>query len=127
MFSLLNSFPDLIVYNGPRSGASAPDHLHLQGTSGLLPLQTEWDVIRKTEETLFQIDGNNKITLAENYVVPVFAVYSTDEESDKMLFERLYEALPRQFENEEPMMNIVSWHVDDEKDICRDSSKQASS
>ncbi len=117
MFRLLNSFPDLtVVYNGPRSGASAPDHLHLQGgTSGLLPLQTEWDVIRKTEETVFQIDDNNKITLAENYVVPVFAVYSTDEESDKMLFERLYEALPRQFENEEPMMNIVSWHVDDEK------------
>ena len=33
----------MVFYNGPKCGASAPDHLHFQaGTSGILPLQTNW-------------------------------------------------------------------------------------
>lgn len=116
IFRLLSSFPDLtVVYNGPRSGASAPDHLHLQaGTSGLLPVQTQWGVIKKTEETLFRIDDVNRITLSTSFVVPVFAVYCKDEVSSKMLFSRLYNSLPQPFAGEEPMMNIVAWRVDDE-------------
>ena len=41
MLDLLTAYPELMVfYNGPKSGASAPDHAHLQaGTNGLLPLQ----------------------------------------------------------------------------------------
>ena len=42
MYRLLERSPKLTVfYNGPRCGASAPDHQHLQAvSSGLLPLQT---------------------------------------------------------------------------------------
>jgi hypothetical protein len=38
---ILERFPDLMVfYNGPRCGASAPDHMHFQaGSPGVVPLQ----------------------------------------------------------------------------------------
>ena len=42
IYRLLGSYPELMVfYNGPKCGASAPDHAHLQaGVPGVLPLLT---------------------------------------------------------------------------------------
>ena len=44
MHRFISLHSDLMVfYNGPKCGASAPDHLHFQaGTNGILPLQTNW-------------------------------------------------------------------------------------
>ena len=40
-----------VFYNGPRCGASAPDHLHFQAASrGVMPLESEYDV-RKTSHS----------------------------------------------------------------------------
>ena len=44
MHRLLEKYKEMMVfYNGPKCGASAPDHMHFQaGTCGVLPLQTSW-------------------------------------------------------------------------------------
>ena len=51
---LLRAYPQLMVfYNGPKCGASAPDHLHFQaGTSGILPLQRDWQRLYETSVPL---------------------------------------------------------------------------
>jgi hypothetical protein len=48
-----------VFYNGPKCGASAPDHLHFQaGLRSFLPLDTEYDAIKGEQATLpFQVAG----------------------------------------------------------------------
>ena len=45
MLSLAEALPDYVIfYNGPRCGASAPDHLHFQaGNRGFMPIETDFD------------------------------------------------------------------------------------
>ena len=58
MHRLLEKYPQLMVfYNGPKCGASAPDHLHFQaGTSGLLPLQMQWQRLCRELVTVFTLN-----------------------------------------------------------------------
>ncbi len=47
MLSLAGRYPDYVVfYNGPESGASAPDHFHFQiGNKGFLPLERDFETL----------------------------------------------------------------------------------
>ncbi len=116
MHQMLAEHPELVVfYNGPKCGASAPDHLHLQaGTSGVLPLQASWQRLARNQETLFEEDSDNRISLLHDYVVPAFVIQSSNEESDSRLFARLYKAMPIDKEETEPMMNIIGWRQGDQ-------------
>ena len=53
VYHFLCEFPEMMLfYNGPLSGASAPDHLHFQaGTNGILPLQNDWNRLKKRHKT----------------------------------------------------------------------------
>lgn len=97
-----------VFYNGPRCGASAPDHCHFQaGNSDFLPLT----------EALSHFHPR-KSTLAVPEVMPwgviVFDVDTADEAT--RLFARIYNALP-EVNGEEPMLNILCYTVSDE--LCR--------
>lgn len=87
MLDLAQQMDDNIVfYNGPKSGASAPDHFHFQaGNKGFLPIENgrKW---------------NN-------------AIRFESENKQKMLdrFEQVYEALLIPPASDEPMMNIITW------------------
>ena len=73
LLRLAASFEDyFIFYNGSQSGASAPDHLHIQaGIRGVLPLENQW-ATHYESATRWQEDGC--IGLVGDYPVPVFAV-----------------------------------------------------
>ena len=116
MHRLLNEHPELVVfYNGPKCGASAPDHLHFQaGTKGILPLQVCWPRLSRNLETVGKEDEENLVSLLHDFVVPAFVIQSKDEETDKKLFGRLYKAMPRREEEAEPMMNIICWKQGDQ-------------
>ena len=93
MLTLAEQLPDyLIFYNGPKCGASAPDHFHLQ--AGLkIPLLTQGD---NELRSCLQIESENKNEVQE-------------------LFEDIYQYLHHlQPEEEEPMMNIITF-VEDNK------------
>lgn len=47
MLSIAEMYPDYVVfYNGPESGASAPDHFHFQiGNKGFLPLERDFGMV----------------------------------------------------------------------------------
>ncbi|MDO5446645.1 MAG: DUF4922 domain-containing protein [Prevotellaceae bacterium] len=115
IFRLLTLYPETMVfYNGPKCGASAPDHAHFQaGTSGVLPLQSEWHHLSRNIETLISIDENNFIARVNDYVCAAFAIKSTNEEMGTTLFRRLYKSLPIRKDETEPMMNIISWREGD--------------
>lgn len=84
MIAIARAMPDYtIFYNGPRCGASAPDHMHFQaGNSDFLPLVQ---------------------TGHAPYALTIKG--SADEIEDKFI--RLYAALPIADGDEEPMLNIL--------------------
>lgn len=108
---LLRAYPQLMVfYNGPKCGASAPDHLHFQaGTSGILPLQRDWQRLYETSVPLLKLNDAEGIYEIKDYICPVLAIVSHIEKHDVELFSRLYESLPMKEDETEPMMNVVAW------------------
>ena len=132
---LLEEYPELMVmYNGPQSGASAPDHAHFQaGTSGVLPLQTSWQRLSRNLTPLTpqpaalnaQPSTDEGIFLINDYPCPALLIRSHSAETDQQLFKRLYKALENvnikhqtsnlkpQTSNPEPMMNIIAWRTGD--------------
>ncbi len=109
----------MVFYNGPRCGASAPDHMHLQaGTSGIVPIQTGWQRLMRTMQTIVEGNDGASISLITEYVCPVFAIRSTKAENEKKMFLKLYHAMeqvcPSPVDGEEPMMNIVAWKQGDD-------------
>ena len=111
---LLAQYSDLMVfYNGPKCGASAPDHLHFQaGTSGLLPLQEAWPRLQRNLTELYSLGGEASISLINDWFCPALLIKCHTIESDTDLFKRIYHALPMGADDTEPMMNIVSWRAD---------------
>ena len=111
-----------VFYNGPRCGASAPDHLHLQaGTGDLLPLRQHWSSLQNQLKTVFALNDDDSVALLRDFVVPAFVIRSKNAENDRRLFEKLYHCLettqlstpntqhPTPNTLDEPMMNIVAW------------------
>ena len=105
----------MVFYNGPKCGASAPDHLHFQaGTSGILPLQTNWQRLSRNLTDVISLNEEEKIAVVRDFIVPAFVIISKSEESDETLFHRLYKSMPMRGDETEPMMNIIAWRKEDE-------------
>lgn len=116
MHRFISLHSDLMVfYNGPKCGASAPDHLHFQaGTNGILPLQTNWQRLSRNLTDIISLNDEEKISVVRNFIVPAFVIISKSAESDEALFRRLYKAMPQRGDETEPMMNIISWRKGEE-------------
>ena len=121
MHSLLEKYQDLMVfYNGPKCGASAPDHMHFQaGTSGLLPLQETWGRLRRSLEIVKVLNDDESLSLISDFVCPAFLIRSRTRKHDEKMFAWLYDAMEKSSfidndEDTEPMMNIVAWRQDDD-------------
>ena len=116
MHRLLSLHSELMVfYNGPKCGASAPDHLHFQaGTCGVLPLQTNWQRLSRSLTDVISLNDEEKISVLSDFLVPAFVIISKSEDSDEELFHRLYRSMPMRGDESEPMMNIIAWRKGDE-------------
>ena len=98
----------VIFYNGPKSGASAPDHIHFQaGNKGFLPIEKEWNFISK--ERVIKHPG---AILWRLYDTPraTFVIESDNLQDANNLFNIVYNALELKPGDEEPMMNLLAWH-----------------
>lgn len=116
MHRFISLHSDLMVfYNGPKCGASAPDHLHFQaGTNGILPLQTNWQRLSRNLTDIISLNDEEKISVVRDFIVPAFVIISKSADSDEALFRRLYKAMPQRGDETEPMMNIISWRKGEE-------------
>ncbi len=108
---ILSVYPELMVfYNGPKCGASAPDHAHFQaGTSDVLPLQTQWGRLSRNLTEILKLNYDEDISVINDYPVPALLIRSKSADSDEVMFDRIYRALPKREDETEPMMNIISW------------------
>ena len=114
LFQLLTEYPDLMVfYNGPKCGASCPDHLHLQaGQSGIVPLQQQWARLSRSLRQVWQLADGEDISIINDYVCPAILIRSRSEKTFRQMFRRVYDALPMQPDDTEPMMNVMAWRQD---------------
>ncbi|MHB9055030.1 MAG: DUF4922 domain-containing protein [Paludibacteraceae bacterium] len=96
----------LIFYNGPKCGASAPDHVHFQaGNKGFLPIEKEWK--NHLDETISETENISLFSI--NYGFPAFVIQTNDKHSGTKMFEKIYNNLEIKDEETEPMMNILAW------------------
>lgn len=108
MLDLAETLNDFVVfYNGPKCGASAPDHMHFQaGNKGFLPL--EKDVRQLKRNVIISNDEIQCFTL-QGYYRNVIVLESGNKNSVVELFNRIYASLEIKSDEKEPMLNIVTW------------------
>jgi Domain of unknown function (DUF4922) len=101
----------LLIYNGPKCGASAPDHLHFQAGSlkVVLPIEDEANLLKNEYgETLCEEDNIN-ITGVNDGIRKFILFESTDEKALNKSFQKFYETFKMiSIKGEEPLMNIIS-------------------
>jgi SpoIID/LytB domain protein len=112
------ALPDFVVfYNGPKCGASAPDHAHFQaGSKGLLPIESGWrDLVGETvaeqgEACLLHLNDAPRST---------YVIDSPNQKDAVELFRKVYEALKTlQPAEKEPMMNLLGWREEGHYIVC---------
>ena len=108
---LLELFPELFVfYNGPMSGASAPDHMHFQAGIGQeLPLTTVLRKLEKEQQVLIKQENGSSLSMFNSVSFKAFVIKSKAQETEMTLFKQLYDAMPVREGEKEPRMNIVAW------------------
>ena len=108
MLRLADAFPDMVVfYNGPESGASAPDHFHFQmGCRGFLPVETHFDRLRPV--TVMR-PGRASISITSGYISGLPVITAPDGASATAAFLRVLRSLPVSPATGEPQLNILCW------------------
>lgn len=104
-----------VFYNGPKCGASAPDHMHFQaGNSDFL---TIGKVLEDAELVPLQVvdDGEAVLSVVQDIPLNMFIIDTTDAHAAQDLFGRLYDAMTIQEGEKEPMMNILCYFTEDEE------------
>lgn len=103
----------LVFYNGPRCGASAPDHLHFQaGNLGFLPVEEE---LEKKTGTVHQLSAVSECTAY--YINDGLRKYTVLESDDSISvqagFMRIYSAVQDAEDiSDEPLMNVICYYKD---------------
>lgn len=106
----------IALYNGPKCGASAPDHLHFQaGDKGFLPIDEEYEQLITTRGEKL-LDANGLLVFAVGDFLRKFISFESD---DLSLLQKAFEvyyaaAIDVAGGNEEPMMNILASYQEGE-------------
>lgn len=119
-----DTFPDLldfskdlskyftVIYNGPRCGASAPDHLHFQaGNKFFMPIDDEADLIAN-EYGSTVVNNDNLLIQTVDDGLRKFVLFESNEKNllvdSFSKFYKVYSELMNEID--EPLMNIVSFY-----------------
>ena len=103
-----------IFYNGPKCGASAPDHLHFQaGTKNFFPIEDVISYLRNEFGTTLTDEIGLKVTGIDDGLrkfILIEGIKGRDVQYAFETFYKVYKMISK--ENEEPMMNIVSTYIE---------------
>ena len=104
-----------IFYNGPRSGASAPDHFHFQlAARHIMPLETD---VNSCPKEILWISESRKTTIESihHYLRKNIILHSNNREQLMDIFEQLLSLVGQITPNDpEPMMNLFAWYENNE-------------
>lgn len=110
MLDLAAALPEYVVfYNGPRCGASAPDHFHFQaGNKGFLPIEKEFETGRLCRMQWAE-KGVNVFTW-HHYLRGAITLQGQSPAAMAAVFEKVFRKLQLlQPQEPEPMMNILAY------------------
>ena len=124
---ILSSFNDLIkiskilsggyslIYNGPRCGASAPDHLHFQaGTKQFMPIENDFHSLKNEFGEFIFEDEIGTIAVIDDGLRRFISLETNDENMLSKIFNRVYKIYTRLNSGEgEPMLNIICNYYED--------------
>lgn len=106
-----------VFYNGPRCGASAPDHLHFQvGNFGFMKIDKEYKDIFNTYGEIIYEDNELVTTAVTGCLRNFISLESNNISKLTAEFDRIYNLLNKEQSDVEPMMNIIcsynnSWRL----------------
>lgn len=102
-----------LFYNGPKCGASAPDHFHFQaGSKGFMPIEQDF----RSGEYANLIAKENEIEVYnwKGYNRGVITLKGSDHTGIVALFYKLHTyLLATQIQEVEPMLNVLAYFEDD--------------
>ncbi len=112
MLDLAQALSDYtLFYNGPKCGASAPDHAHFQaGNKGFMPIEKDWrgqiagKIADYKKAVLWYLNDAPRATLV---------IESADKNAATELFEIIYRSMTVKPGEEEPMMNVLAMYESD--------------
>ena len=100
-----------VFYNGPKCGASAPDHLHFQaGLKGSTPLELFLNDLINDVTCIFN-NGKTKIDLVTEKLYKLINIRSDSKTEIEISFRKIIKKLKhQQNSDEEPLLNITSFY-----------------
>ena len=118
MLDLAKKYPAYtFFYNGPKSGASAPDHHHFQAApAGLIPLVEDVDGMIARQELVSSVAAIQDAGLYHypKFTTGVFVLRSETVKSAAKLFYRLLDCAETPDGEKEPLFNLFSYWKDGE-------------
>ncbi|MDH7605733.1 MAG: DUF4922 domain-containing protein [Melioribacter sp.] len=102
-----------IIYNGPKCGASAPDHMHFQAIEkNIIPLEKDNELIKRNSICLE--NEKIKIFFFENYLRKFISFESKNKGELLYAFKVFFNAIKKiSVPKEEPMINLISSYQDE--------------
>ena len=98
-------------YNGPKSGASAPDHHHFQAApKGLIPLCSDVDASLDELNYVTEVQ-DAKLYHYGKFTTGVFVIRSETAKSAAKLFYRLLDCAEMKEGDTEPQFNLFTYHT----------------
>lgn len=116
MTDLAHHFTEFtFFYNGPYSGASAPDHMHFQACPrSLMPLEEAVDKMfdADSDPRLKYLSSVKEASLyhCDLFTKGIFVLKSRTSKSLSKLFYRLIDCMPVNEGEPEPRVNIIMWY-----------------
>jgi hypothetical protein len=104
-----------VIYNGPRCGASAPDHLHFQaGNKFFMPIDNEFHQIKNEYGKEIFEDDKLSVFAIDDGLRKFVSIESLDKELIIKTFNKFYEAFSELMnEKQEPLMNLISFYEEE--------------
>lgn len=99
----------VLLYNGPRSGASAPDHLHFQaGNRSFIPIDFDYPAVKERFGRALPAPTALRVTAVNGYLRRFIGIESGEKGALVRAFEKISERWQAwSGEREEPMMNLL--------------------
>jgi ATP adenylyltransferase/5',5'''-P-1,P-4-tetraphosphate phosphorylase II len=103
-----------VFYNGPKCGASAPDHLHFQsGLKNFLPIYKDFELLKMKYGKIISSESNAAVNAIDDGIRKIISIEADEKKEAEKYFNLLYESFSSLNNNdEEPLMNLISWYED---------------
>ena len=102
-----------LFYNGPKCGASAPDHMHFQaGNKGFMPVEFEYFSLKDKSELHLKTE-EIEVRSFNHYLRKMISVESRSAIDLVKVVTNFYHAFAKmQLDEKEPMLNVICSYVD---------------